>query len=234
MNVAIIGSGNVASHLIKALSGKVSLFPVNPRTLEGLPPQCDVAVISVKDDVIEEIARRISGRADIIAHTSGSKPIDVLAGCAKATGVFYPMQTFTKDVPLEYSEIPFFIEGSDSDSETVLCDLARLISPNVRLAGSDDRRKLHLAAVFACNFTNALIGVADDLLHENGMDYTVMLPLIRQTVAKLYSVPPKDAQTGPAARHDMSVINRQHDMLESKPELQSIYDSISSLILSKN
>lgn len=231
MSIAIVGGGNVATHLANALRGKAKVSLVNPHTLEGFPETCDVAIISVKDDAIQEVAQNIKGKAALIAHTSGSKPIDTLAGCADMTGVLYPMQTFTKDVPLDYSTIPFFTEGSDEQAEKTLQRIASAISGSVRHAGSEDRRKLHLAAVFACNFTNALVGIADDLLKENGMDYTVMLPLIDQTVRKLHELSPREAQTGPAARHDMSVIERQRGMLSPHADFQAIYDRITDFIL---
>lgn len=227
MDIAIVGRGNVATHLFKALEGKADIHMVNPHTLEGMPEHVDIAIISVKDDVVAEMAERIKGRAGIVAHTSGSCPLDCLKGSAPSTGVFYPMQTFTKGVDLDYSEIPFFIEGSDEKTEKKLMDLARLISGNVRKADSIGRRQLHLAAVFACNFTNRMMGIADEILKEHGMDYTVMLPLLKQTMEKLSSIPPGEAQTGPAVRGDMGVMQAHLKMLEDKPELRDIYKLIS-------
>lgn len=229
--VCIIGSGNVASHLAKALEGKAAVRLINPHTLEGIPEPCDIAIIAVKDDAIKEVAHKMKGKSKTLAHTSGSVPVSVLEGCAEHTGVFYPMQTFTKDVALDYAEMPFFIEGDTEESESLLSGLARLISPSVRKADSEDRRKLHLAAVFACNFTNCLVGVADSLLKENGMDYKVMLPLLRQTIRKLESVPPVEAQTGPAARRDRSVIESQCAMLESHGLMKRIYNDITEQII---
>lgn len=231
--ISIIGNGNVATHLFRALKDKADVRIVNSRTLEGLPEHSDLILIAVKDDVIEEIASKVKGKGDIIAHTSGSVPANVLEGTAGRFGVFYPMQTFSKDVGLNYEEIPFFIEGSDVEAEDALKSYAGLISDNVNVADSDDRRQLHLAAVFACNFTNALVGAADDILRERGMDYKVMLPLLKQTVGKLETLTPEEAQTGPASRHDMNVLEKHMKMLEDKPLLREIYSGISDLILRK-
>lgn len=235
LKVAVIGSGNVATHLCKALEGKVELYQVDPRSLEGLPEYADIAVISVKDDAIKSVARRLDGKFGLTAHTSGSVPMSALADCGCEHGVFYPLQTFTKDVELNYSEIPFFIEGSSADVTSSLSCLAHLISGNVREADSDSRKTLHLASVFACNFSNCLVGIADDILRRKGMDYSVLLPLLSQTLAKLQSLSPKEAQTGPAARLDMKVVNSHVQMLNEMGErnLAGIYEGLSAEIIKK-
>lgn len=232
--VAVVGTGNVASHLVKALQGKVTIIQVNPHTFESMPDYADIVIISVKDSVIQHVAHNLPGQHGIIAHTSGSVPMSALAGCeASGYGVFYPLQTFTKGVDLDYSEIPFFIEGDSETTVSALTDLARLISDNVREADSEGRKMLHLASVFACNFSNCLVGIADKLLRECGMDYTVLLPLLKQTVKKLDSLTPAEAQTGPAARLDMGVVNRHIDMLNDMGErrLAEIYGDMSDEII---
>lgn len=233
--MAIIGSGNVATHLCTALNGKVELHQVNPRSLEGMPGYADIVVISVKDTVIEKVAKKIPGNFNIVCHTSGSVPMSVLTGCGKEHGVFYPLQTFTKGVSLDYSEIPFFIEGSSPATVTALTELAKKISDNMREADSASRKALHLASVFACNFSNCLVGIADDLLRENGMDYRVLLPLLKQTVTKLDRLSPSEAQTGPAARLDFPVINSHVEMLRNKglDNLAEIYEDLSAEIIKK-
>ena len=106
-----------------------------------------------------------------------------------------------------------------------------MVSNNVRYANSTDRKKLHVAAVFTCNFTHHMVAIADSLLRENGMDYTVMMPLLKQTIAKLDSIAPGKAQTGPAARNDISVIQSHLKMLEEKPETRELYDMITKHII---
>ena len=232
-SVAIVGSGNVATHLCIALDGKVELHQVNPHSFEGMPEYAEIVIISVKDSAIEEVAKRLPGNFNTVCHTSGSVPMSALAGCGNRYGVFYPLQTFTKGVALDYSEIPFFIEGSSPDVVTTLSSLARKISENVVEADSASRKVLHLASVFACNFSNCLVGIADGLLKESGMDYHVLLPLLRQTIAKLDRLSPQEAQTGPAARRDMPVINAHIQMLKEKglQNLAEIYQDLSTEII---
>ncbi len=231
--VAIIGTGNVATHLCKALGDNVTLHHVNPHTLEGMPEYADFVIISVKDSVIGEVAQRLPGKHGIMAHTSGSIPMSELEGCGNAYGVFYPLQTFTKGVELDYSEIPFFIEGNTEETTASLSEVARLISENVREADSESRKMLHLASVFACNFSNCLVGIADKLLKDCGMDYKVLLPLLKQTVTKLDLLTPAEAQTGPAARLDTPVMNRHMEMLNDmgKQNLAEIYADLSAEIM---
>ena len=255
--ITIVGTGNVGTHLFKAFSALPDVMvmtPDNPdgisamhpgdnpgldilevanvssRSLEGLPAMSDLILIAVKDDAIAEVASRLSGKARIMAHTSGSTPMDILRPYAENFGVFYPLQTFSKEKELIYREIPFFIEGSSEASAERLFKVARLISQHVFDADSDKRKSLHIAAVFACNFANHLVGIADDILGENGMDYRVLLPLIRETVAKLEVLHPHEAQTGPAVRNDSNVISSHQQMLASNPMWSTIYDLLSRSI----
>lgn len=233
--VTIVGTGNVACHLFKVLSSVKSreeweTVIVNSRTLEGLPELSDLILISVKDDAIPEVALRLIGKGKTVAHTSGSVSIDVLKGIAKEYGVFYPLQTFSKKRELNYKEIPFFIEGNDEQAFKTLRELASEISAEVFEADSQIRKKLHIAAVFACNFSNHLVSIADDLLHEEELDYKVLLPLLKETIGKLDSLPPREAQTGPAVRDDESVMTIHKEMLRERPELQTIYQLLSDSI----
>lgn len=235
--VAIVGTGNVATHLCHALCHSVKLYQVDPHTLEGLPEYADFVIISVKDSVIGDVAEKINCKFGIIAHTSGSVPMSVLAGCGSHYGVFYPLQTFTKGEHLCYSDIPFFIEGNFAETSASLCNLAGMISENVRTADSEARKILHLASVFACNFSNCLVGIADEILRKHGMDYRLLLPLLNQTVAKLSHLTPGEAQTGPAARLDLPVVNAHVKMLYDmgNHNWAEIYEDLSNeIIKSKN
>lgn len=230
MNITIIGSGNVATHLAAALSPHAEVTMMNPHHVTAPAQDTDLTLICVKDDAICEIAARLEGSNGVVAHTSGSVPASVLSETSSSFGVLYPMQTFTKGVAMDYSEIPFFIEGNTPDAEMTLHKVASMISTHVDHADSEQRRRLHLASVFACNFTNAMVGIADDILGEVGLDYTSLLPLLRQTVAKLTSTPPAEAQTGPAVRGDEAVMSRHLDMLKGNPGYQSVYHTLSSII----
>lgn len=235
--ISIIGTGNVGTHLYNAftsLAPALDVKLVNPRTLEGLTKDNDVILIAVKDDAIPEVASRVAGHGAIIAHTSGSVPMEILKNSARHYGVFYPLQTFTKNKELNYKEIPFFIEGSSRETSAELSELAGWISPHVYEADSPKRKRLHIAAVFACNFSNHLVSIADDILHENGMDYTVLLPLLNETVGKLQSLSPAKAQTGPAVRHDHTVMEAHEKMLERQPDKLAIYRLLSDSIMNKN
>lgn len=245
MIISIIGTGNVATHLFKAfsLSSTLTTIPsqsdtsiniINSRTLDNLPDHSDIILISVKDDAIGSVAQRVAGKADLIAHTSGSVSINILKDCAKHYGVFYPLQTFSKNSELDYHEIPFFIEGNDTETVDNLKTIAQSISPKVFEADSAKRKRLHIAAVFACNFSNHLVAIADDLLQEDGMDYKVLLPLLKETVRKLDTLTPKDAQTGPAIRNDKKVMSAHEDMLAGYPDRLTIYRLLSSSILSSH
>lgn len=229
--IEIIGSGNVASHLYQALKDKVETHLVNPRTFEGWKDNPSIVLISVSDSAIEEVASKIPRNGAIIAHTSGSVPVSELEPFSDNIGVFYPLQTFTKGVPLKYDEIPVFIEGNTGYAVNKLKELANIFSNNVFEADSVQRKKLHLAAVFACNFTNALAGVAFDILSKAGLEQKVILPLINQTVEKLNSLSPKEAQTGPAIRRDVKILEEHEKMLENSPEIAGIYKRISDFIM---
>ncbi len=229
--IAIIGRGNVAIHLQKALGPYADVSMINPHTLEGLPEHPDITVISVSDSAIREVAERLSKHdCGILAHTSGTTPMSVLDGCAGQTGVFYPLQTFSKDVPLDYRHIPFFIEASTQATEKKLMDLARKVSDKVYYASSSRRKGLHIASVFACNFVNHMWSIADNLLYELDLDITVLQPLIEETIRKAMTNSPQSVQTGPAVRGDETTIREHLDMLEDKPEIRELYKKISTSI----
>lgn len=227
-NVAIIGRGNVGTHLSRALSSKVRVTVVNPHTLAELTGHEDIILISVSDAALPEVAANLAPRLDtgkkpIVAHTSGTTPMDVLAKIGVPFGVFYPMQTFSKDVDLNYADIPMFIEGSDAEVSDVLMDLAGLFSDHVHYADSEKRRKLHVGSVFACNFANHLWALSEKWLKENDLDFGMMHALIRETTRKALSNSPASVQTGPARRHDAPTIKSHLKMLEGNPQLHDIY-----------
>lgn len=243
VKTAIIGRGNVASHLAKALSSsdEVAVSTVNPRTLENLPDGCDMILISVADRALPEVAARLAARLPgyrgVVAHTAGSIDISCVSSLFPHAGVFYPLQTFTKDLPLDYRRIPIFIEASDPQALASLDRIAHIVSDHVETADSRRRESLHVAAVFACNFTNHLYSLAYDILSEAGIRPDALLPLIEQTTAKLRQTAPGDAQTGPARRKDMNVIASHLDYLSEKlagrPEMAEIYRLLTTSIIEK-
>ena len=233
MNIAIVGSGNVAYHLYRALIPKAAVSLINSRSLHAFPENPDVVVLCVTDDAISEVASKIGFVNSILVHTSGAVSIDILAGHATATGVFYPLQTFSKNCSLNYSEIPIFLEASSPEALLKLEKMASLFSNNIRKADSLTRKHLHLASVFACNFTNAIIGIGADILKKTDIDFSVLIPLLKQTINKIELMSPEEAQTGPAKRGDSTTMANHLELLSESPELSTIYKALSNIIQEK-
>lgn len=227
---AIIGRGNVATHLAAALAAGAQVTMVNPRTLEGMPPSPDFCIIAVSDNAIADVAARLANLDCIVAHTSGTTGIEVLQNAGiRRPGVFYPLQTFTKGVPLKYDEIPVFVEGATPDTEWMLRELATVFTPHVRHADSATRRRLHLASVYACNFVNHLWTIAEDTLHPEGLGLDVLYPLMRETLRKAIANGPAPSQTGPARRNDSRTLDAHLNIIDT-PEYKQIYQLLTSSI----
>lgn len=251
-SVSIIGAGNVATHLANALYNKgVNINQVYSKTLvnakelgnkvragyttdlNGIKPNSDLYIISVSDDVIEQIADKLEIENKILVHTSGSVDVDVLKKASKNYGSFYPLQTFTKNTEVNFENIPMCIEGSNKKTENELTALALLLSSNVNKINSEQRKKLHLAAVFACNFSNYMQVIAQDLCEENNVSFDLLKPLIKETFEKGLNVNPIDNQTGPARRGDKKTIDKHLKLLETNENLKEIYTLISNQIIKK-
>lgn len=238
--IIIIGAGNVGSHLAKAFSiagEEVTLLSARRLSAEERTLDAEIAIIAVPDAYITECAAKLSDFTGIVAHTSGGAGIDALQAISPSRrAVFYPLQTFTKDVEMEYSEIPFFIETADDTAAETLKTLALKISPHVIYADSTTRCRLHIAAVFACNFTNHLWAVAYEYLKSCGLDFSLLMPLIRQTLTKIQdnasTSDPALMQTGPAVRNDLPTIERHLSLLDDRPEMASLYHKITESIIS--
>jgi len=247
--VSIIGSGNVATHLAqglfdsgitinqifsrdienaKSLAAKVNAEAIN--TLSVLDTEAiDILLISVKDDVIKEVSKKINSSNIVIAHTSGTIEMEALSN-HQNFGVFYPLQTFSKNKEVDLSNIPFCIEGSDKNTKLALLNLANQLSKDVRFIDSITRKSIHLSAVFACNFSNHMLAIADLLLKESGQDLSVLKPLVQETISKAFDTSPNEGQTGPAARNDQEVMQNHVTQLANQPQLQDIYTTISESI----
>ena len=230
MRIALIGRGRVATHMGKALlKAGHKVVSVNSRTLAELPQDADVYIIAVKDSALQEVISKVTkGReGQLFLHTAGSMPLSVFEGYADNAGVLYPMQTFSMDREVDFREIPLFIEGADPRIRAV----AESLSAHVYELSTADRKYLHLAAVFACNFANHCFTLSDSILQANGLDFSVMLPLVEETVAKLHDMPPAKAQTGPAVRRDQNVMGLQRAMLTDRPDMQRLYTLLSESIM---
>lgn len=244
--ILIIGEGNVGSHLLTALRQKGIEAKTTSSRGDCYPvANADIAIISVRDDAIPEVAAKLamtihdteharkSGKPVLVAHTSGSVPLSALTVAlpsATPCGVFYPMQTFTKGVAMSYSDIPFLIEGSDEEAASRLTALAKEISDDVTAADSDIRADYHIGAVLTCNFANHLCALADDYLSSKGLEFRTLLPLLRQTLSKLSTTAPRDAQTGPAARGDSKVIEKHLSRIAGNPQISAVYRLLSDSI----
>lgn len=251
MKIVWIGAGNVATHLSQALAeaGHTTL-QVYSRTMESaqtlasrlgckatncaeeIDDTADVYILSVKDAVIGDLVMHALPRCSdaLFLHTAGSIPISVFRPYVDHYGVLYPMQTFSRDRKMDYHAIPFFIEASDMESLSIIRSLALSVSAHVQEISSEQRKRLHLAAVFACNFVNHCYALSEELLRREGVDFNVMLPLVAETARKVHELSPVKAQTGPAVRYDTNVIERQLQMLEGEPYMHVIYEQMSKSI----
>jgi len=250
MKIVVIGSGNLATQLSLALSeAGQHISQVYSRTelhaselakkigcayttnINELSQEADVYIISVKDDAIAELAQQVGCRAQnaIVVHTAGSIAMQVLQPYVQHYGVLYPMQTFSKNKRVDFKPIPCFIEGSDDATLDAIQSLAASVSDKVVRASSAQRKKLHLAAVLACNFTNHCYRLAEKVLEEEQMDFKLFLPLIDETAQKVAHMSPKQAQTGPMMRWDTGVMQMQMDLL-SDERTRQIYQLMAESI----
>lgn len=249
MKIVIIGAGNVATHIGKALqkaghlilqifsstehSASILASSLNTgftTEITQINQSADLYIYAVKDSVLEELTARIQIPAAIHAHTSGSVSVNIFKGKTPRYGVLYPLQTFSKSRDINFSEVPVFIESSDSVTTRILTGVAQSISPNVHTINSDQRLRLHISAVFACNFTNLMYVFSEKLIAESGLDFDILKPLVKETAEKVMHITPNAAQTGPAVRYDRNVIDKHLKMLENDPELSEIYKKLSQAI----
>lgn len=234
MKIVLIGRGRLATNLLPALQrAGHDVMSIDSRTLESLPMEADVFVVSVKDSALQEVVgQAVKGReGQLFVHTAGSMPMTLLQeqGAGRC-GVFYPMQTFSKERLVDFGEIALFIEASDADSLQTLNVLAASLTTHVYQLMSDDRRYLHLAAVFACNFANHCYALSARILEKHGVPFSVMLPLIEETAQKVETMHPCEAQTGPAIRYDENVIEAQKQLLADEPMMRQVYELMSKSI----
>jgi predicted short-subunit dehydrogenase-like oxidoreductase (DUF2520 family) len=251
--IVIAGAGNVATNLAfsfhknisknihihgkseasaKALADKLNC----PYSLDinDVPKNADLYIISVNDDAVFELAQNNLFKEKInnnlIVHTVGSIPIHVLKQLSGNYGVFYPLQTFSKHKILDFKNIPLCIEANSGFSFNTLNKYASRISDDVRNISSEQRKYIHLAAVFANNFTNGMFSVSEKILKEKGINFDILIPLIEETTEKIKTTDPSKSQTGPAVRNDKKTVGMHLELLKDKPELQNIYKIISDTI----
>ncbi|GAB1403659.1 MAG: DUF2520 domain-containing protein [Lentimicrobiaceae bacterium] len=250
--VSFIGAGNVAYNLAPALfKAGIRIQHIISRnqpkaqrlaTMLNADASTDISVIdksadavflTLPDDVILDVAERLASNnnfSGLVIHTSGSTALDDLLQTGLNAGVFYPLQSFTRDATLNFKEIPVCIEGGNEHITHALEGLARLISDDVRQITSAQRAIIHLGAVFASNFTNHLYARAFDILRQSGVEPSILLPLIKETAKRLNCKEPVQLQTGPAVRGDKRIMNKHLDMLTNDAGGTEIYRLFSELI----
>ncbi len=251
-NISIIGSGNVAWHLAPELENAghriTEVYSRNLQNAKNLQnrlyhaelnidldfsnSQSEIFILCISDDAIEEVAQEIVlPDHAILIHTSGSQSISMLGYAAsKNFGVFYPLQTFTKSKRITFEDIPILIESENSFTSKALNKLAKSISKKVLKVSSKNRIAIHIAAVFACNFTNHIFASAEKILTNQGFKFELLRPLIAETINKSLDIGPKNAQTGPAARGDLKILDKHMAFLEGS-ENQELYRLITEKIL---
>jgi len=245
--VSLVGSGNVATHIGSALNlVGIEIKEVWSRSLNNAQrlaqkldcdvvldlesiSEVDLVLVAVSDDAVAKVTSKISELIPV-AHTSGNTALQSRPDSAKS-GVFYPLQTFSANSEINWNEVPMCIETNNSEFEKQLTELAQLLSSNVQSISSDQRKIIHLAAVWACNFSNHMAAVSEKLMSKNGMDYEILNPLLHQTFENILKGNPKEKQTGPALRKDDKTVKKHQELLAESPELKKLYLAISNHII---
>lgn len=250
MKIVLLGSGNLATQIGRALKmAGQNILQVWSRQSENafqladllhvpaakslaeIDRTADLYIIAVTDDAIKEVATSLNITDKIIVHTSGSTDLSILEGASDKIGVFYPLQTFTKNKSVDFRQIPIGIEANTAEVLNAIRSLAERLSENVIDMDSHKRRTLHVAAVFACNFTNHLWVLAQELLKESNQDFNLLRPLIAETAANVQLTNPINLQTGPAVRNDEEVLNKHLHLLEGNLNLHELYHKLSQSIV---
>lgn len=250
MNIVILGSGNIATHLGRAFkmagqtisqvwSRDITKASVLADTLAAeaidsmidLDRTADLFIIAVNDEAIRKIALELKLSDQLLLHTSGSTGLSALEGASTKIGVFYPLQTFSKIKSIDFRNIPIIIEANVPEVLAIIRAIADRLSEKVIELNSDQRKTLHIGAVFACNFTNHLFGLAQELLEEKGLDYELLKPLIEETLNKIEINSPVSVQTGPAIREDQTTIQAHLELLKHNPDLSELYIKLSQSIV---
>jgi predicted short-subunit dehydrogenase-like oxidoreductase (DUF2520 family) len=255
MNVSFIGAGNLAWHLAPALDNSDfavrEVYSPNVRNAEALVERLYEAkskssldfsispsrifIIAASDDAIPEIVKEIIlPDGAVLVHTSGSQPLSVLAYAGTPNiGVFYPLQTFTKGKKIDLREVPVFVEAENAFTEKTLQAIGKTVSKKVSVISSADRKAIHVAAVFASNFTNHLLTLSKEILTERKLDFDLLKPLIAETVNKALVIGPENSQTGPARRGDLEILDHHMEFLSEDESLTELYKVISQHIIDR-
>jgi len=249
MKIIFLGAGNLATNLALELhKNKFHIAQIFSRSLESskdlavklntkftnniseVSKEADLYIISVKDDAISSIVDNFAPQNKLIVHTAGSISMDIFKYKAVNYGVFYPLQTFTKNKKADFSEIPICLEANSIENLTILKNIAQKLSSNVQIINSNQRKVIHLAGVFACNFTNHLLSIANEILENENISLDILFPLINESIQKAQTEKPHKIQTGPAIRNDQKVMQAHLALLEKNPNFAEIYKILSKSI----
>lgn len=243
MRVALIGTGNLATHLVKAFEVCNDLVCVQWIGRKAVPPyasttiayytsfqpqiETDVCLLAISDDQIETVAQQLPNQNMLVAHTSGAVSKNVLMP-AKRKGVFYPVQSFLRDKAINWKEIPICIEAESETDETILRKLASFLTEHISVLSENQRLHLHTAAVFANNFCTHLLGVSQSITEKSQLPFTLLEPLIKETFRRSFAHQANEVQTGPAKRNDMKTQEKHIAILTE--EQTTIYQMLSQSI----
>ena len=247
--VVILGAGNLATQLSLALhENGIEILQVYSRTIESagalalkvnasftnsikdIKREADLFIFALSDKALQPILDKLSIPVGKVVHTAGSIPVGVFENYAENYGVFYPLQTFSKNRKVDFQEIPICIESNNIQLQEDLIVLAKRISGTVHLITSEQRKQLHLAAVFTCNFANHMYSIGQELLAEKEVDFELLKPLIAETAHKVLQLDPVLAQTGPAIRFDEEIMSSHEKALKNTPDFQKMYRFVSESI----
>jgi len=250
-DIVFIGAGNLASLLAKEFFDKGNnILSVYNKTensarilanvvsadwtndLKNLPPKADFYFLAVPDQFVEEIIKKVEHVNGIIVHCSGSLGINIINEKHIKGGVFYPLQTLSKERDISFLEVPVCIESNDNESLEDLLELGSQISDDVRIVDTKTRQLLHVAAVFVCNFVNHMYTIGEDILIGNDIHTDILKPLMKETFNKAVDKSPKNVQTGPALRNDHNIVKKHLDLLSYNPNFQDVYRMVSNSISS--
>ncbi|MFT5249879.1 MAG: putative short-subunit dehydrogenase-like oxidoreductase (DUF2520 family) [bacterium] len=247
-SIVLLGAGNVATHLCKAIHNSldfkvIQVYNRNEKSLTFFPSaldktsslteikEADIYIIAVPDDAIVLFSESLAIKSKLVVHTSGSVTMEALSD-KNRKGVLYPLQSFSKNSKVDFSEIPMCIEAQNESDLGLLNQLGNSISNNVLAISSEKREKIHLSAVIVNNFVNYLYQVGNDLMQEQSLSFDLLKPLILETANKINTLSPAEAQTGPAKRNDKKTIEKQLHLLKDSP-YKDIYQDITNSILKK-
>ncbi|MDD4425048.1 MAG: DUF2520 domain-containing protein [Mariniphaga sp.] len=247
--IVFVGAGNLATQLSLELKRKGhTIEQVYSRTASSatllsqklkthyttipwkIKPNADIYFIALQDSAYDDVLPHAAFGNSLVVHCSGSMPMASLEKYAKNTGVFYPLLTFSKQIPVHFNQIPVFVEANSEENAKILLEIAGNISGNVSVMHSERRLFLHISAVFACNFVNHFYAIASDILKEKNIPFNVLLPLIEETAGKIKKTDPALVQTGPAVRYDQQIISAHLNALQEFPHFRELYENISESI----